>query len=128
MKVKNIKKLIDALESGEYKKSKLVLHSNYKSLVPLIVVGQDFPVKACDAKTRHCCLGVAECLMPASKRQDAKTGIKFTETPVRTKRYKAIGEWLGLKPMQMQTLIDINDATRTFKPVIKALKQAIGDE
>lgn len=117
MKAKNINKLIDALESGKFKKCQGALHSTPKGK------RQDFTVSECNRNTAHCCLGVAECIMPEKSRwEDTSPNGSYLSNTVASKRYEAIKKWLGLDHDHLVSLAVLNDKTKTFKKVIAHLK------
>jgi len=121
MHKKRAEKLIAALESGKYLKGKDALHRICKinSKGEVLANEIDMPVKNCCKNTTHCCLGVAECIMPKSARgeESIRTGLTNSE------RYTAIRKWLEINEGQMQTLINKNDYSDTFEPIIVKLRE-----
>lgn len=104
----NLKLLIKELEiDGKWRKGVGCLHNNLgtKSADKLTT----------DPKRQHCCLGVAECLMPKEDR--AKN--KETEDGILSERYHVICKWLGLSIRQASVLAAANDGVALANSTVK---------
>jgi len=83
---------IKALRSGDYKQCKLAIHvdENGKECYP-------------ETSVSHCCLGVAEMLMPVSIIEPC------IKEDLEGPNYCAISDYFGLMGRDMSKLVDMND-------------------
>lgn len=109
---KNIDILIAALRSGQYKKGVGALHTT--KIKPLGVLIEEIDENSC-----HCCLGVAECIMPPDLRGDQTDMTEGIEGA----RIEAVSGWLGTLDHQICTIMQINDYNNTFDSVIEYLEK-----
>lgn len=109
------------LRSGDWRQGKGCLHGEqviggYSSNLS----NQDNFVS--DPRVPHCCLGVAEVIMPQKARaknyrDKSAASIDETDKKVTDPRYHAIAKWLGFNLKQMGQLATLNDLGHSYRKI-----------